>query len=407
MIIKKEENIEQNAELIALFISLKKTWSSRERTLIKDARIAEGKGYKVVILCLKDSFLDINSKKENFNIIYHTGKIQLNFLKWYKYRYLANYINSQNITIIHCYDLNIIWPVCFILRKNKKTCLFFTILEGPKKIFFEFWHRALLSRIDQVFVRSKSMAEEVYLRLGIHPRKITVLGFGIETTEFKKSDIQKIKKELDVTSDTLSVGSLIPPHVENLELIFPLIYAINGYNQKHMGRVSLRLIMISEQKWNKNPIYQDLIRFIKDAGCEDNILFYSNSTIENFQRSVDLWITPFEGQHLSEFAVKSIFLGVPFLTARSSEGMDFLGQYSEVGEAYRPDDSFGLREKLEIILSDKKRYVKAITKFMPNINASHSMDFYTRSLLMRYSKTLNARKRVADKVIGVNSKKLG
>ncbi|MBT7611196.1 MAG: hypothetical protein HN576_15655 [Bacteriovoracaceae bacterium] len=353
---------------------------------------------------MKDSFLDQYSQREGLEVKYHFGKVQRHFYKWYRYRFLSKLLKSEKVIFIHCYDLNLIWPICFFLRNSPMIPLFLTIDRAPRRSYLEIWHKALLTRVDQVFVSSESMIDEAKLRLGLLPRKITVLGYGVSIGEIQKSDLNKIKSELAINTESHTIGSLISPHHKNMDFILPLIYAVNGYNQKHHGDKDLRLILISEKKWNQNQIYKELIRFIKDAGSEEDILFYSGCSIEMFQRAVDLWISSAEGNNLSDYAVKSLLLGVPILVPRNAEVMELFNSFPGTGEAYRKNDSLGVREKLEKVLAKKKTYLKQVAKGSKKIKIMHSVEAYSETLISRYKKTISARKRAATKTRNILSR---
>ena len=386
-----------NKESVSVFASLSESWGTRERTLLKDAEIAQDNKLNPVIFCKKGSFLAKNANAVGFPVIYHLGKVQGHIFKWYKFRNFSNYLNSKNINFIHCYDLRILWVLCFLLRNMPMTPLFLTITSELKKSYLEIWHKTLISRVDQVFVFSDSISEEVRLRLGIVPRKITKLGYGVDVQPVTKTIITKVKKELGITSGVFSVGSILSPHFKDLEPILPLIYAVIGFNQKYLDGTHVKLILISEEKWNKNPLYQDLIRFIKDAGCEEDVLFYSGTTLEVFQRSVDLWLGIFEGYHISDFAIQALLNEIPILVPRNSEVMELIDTYSGIGEAYRREDSFGLREKMEKVLLNKKTYQKEVIKNSKIISATHRKSLYVDDLLGRYNKIMAARVRAASK----------
>jgi hypothetical protein len=391
------EDITKTNKEISLFVCLTESWGTRERSLLKDALIARKNELNPLIFCLKDSYLDQYAQKEHFTIMHHHGKVPKKFYKWYTYHYFSKFVLTKNISLIHCYDLNLIWPLCYFLRKSPIIPLFLTIDREPNRSYLEIWHKTLLRRIDQVFVSSVSMIDEAKLRLGILPRKITVLGYGVDAEAINKVDLAKVKKELGISASSHTIGSLISLHHKKMDSILPLIYAVTGYNQKHNGEKNLRLILISEQKWNHNFIYKDLIRFIKDAGREDDILFYSGKSIETFQKSVDLWLSSFEENNLSDYSVKSLVLGVPILVPRNAEVMELFNIYPDIGEAYRRNDSLDVRDKLEKILVNKKTYIKKASKEAISIGMTHSVSAYAKELLARYTKTQHARKRAAAK----------
>lgn len=393
----KLEHSLENKESLSLFASLSKGWGTRERTLIKDALIAKDNQLNPIIFCKKGSFLEKKAREKNLEVFLHHGKVKANFFKWYKFRYLSIFLSENKINFVHCYDLKILWVLCFILRNKTTIPLFLTIGSELKKSYLELWHKTLVSRVDQVFVFSQAIAEEVKLRLGFPLRKVTNLGYGVSSTSVPRTMISKVKKELGVSSKVQTVGSIMSPHHKNLDSIFPLIYAVIGYNQKYHEENELRLILISEDKWNTNPLYQDLIRFIKDSGSEENILFYSGATLQTFQKSVDLWIGIFEGYHITDYAIQALLNGVPILVPRNSEVMELMELYPGIGEAYRRDDSFGLREKMERVLKNKRDYEREVAKCSKKITLAHSEESYQSTLLERYQKLSHARKRAASK----------
>ncbi|MCO4792759.1 MAG: glycosyltransferase [Bacteriovoracaceae bacterium] len=378
----------------AVYICPSVMWGARERTVLRDALISKSNGLDPYIYCLKDSSLDVAARENNINVIHHYGKIQTRFFKWYKLFGLGKIVRADNIAYVHCYHLNFIWPLSFFLGSRPEIPLFFTTHKEITKKYTEFYHKTLTSRVDQFFVSSKGLISNLLVHLDIPMRKIKVLGLGKKDQEIQKSEIAKVKKDISFDKDIKIIGSYISSHHKNPDSVVPLIYATMGYNQKFQDEQKVRLVLISDKNWNQVFVYQELIRFIKDLGSENDVIFYSGVGLSAFQKSLDVWVSAETIENLEDHAVDALLQGVPMLAPRTSSSKDLLETWGEVGLTYKGGDARDLRDQLSLILAKKKKYSRQITKIIEDMAIQNQMSTYQESLAETYRKFFTARQRV-------------
>ncbi len=388
----KKSNFENRRN--AIYICPTNLWGTRERTVIRDALISKEQGLDSWIYCLKDSFLDIAARENDLQVIHHYGKIQTRFIKWYKLFGLGKIVRAEDVALVHCYHLNFLWPLAFFLKSRPEIPLFYTTHREIANKYTEFYHKALLSRVDQFFVSTVGLNANLIVHLDIPPRKIKVLGFGNELIEVSRTEVSKVKKDLSFDKEVWTVGTFLSSHQTTTENILPLIYAIMGFNQKNQERKS-RLVLICDRNWNQVLIYQELIRLIKDLGSEDDVYFYSGVGLSTFQKSIDVWVSAETSENLEDLAVGAVFQGTPVLIPRTSSAKELIQSWGEVGLTYKAGDARDLRDQLSLLVDKNRKYTRQIGKITEEVMTYNLYDYYESRLSETYQTIFAARQRVS------------
>ena len=108
-------------------IGLSFDWNSIERTVIADARAIMNAGGNVHLYTFRDSHLDRQAKKWKIICHYHQGAVATKIFKWNKLKAVAKLIRNNQIDLVHCYDIKILWPLCYFLRADSLTPLVLTL----------------------------------------------------------------------------------------------------------------------------------------------------------------------------------------------------------------------------------------------------------------------------------------
>lgn len=390
----KKSNFENRRK--AIYICPTNLWGARERTVLRDALISKEKGLEASIYCLKDSFLDHAAIENGLQVIHHYGKVQTRFFKWYKLFGLGKIVRADDIAFVHCYHLNFLWPLSFFLGSKPEIPLFFTTHREIAKKYTEIYHKTLLSRVDQFFVATEGLITNLIVHLDIPPRKIKVLGFGNESVEVSRSDVTKVKKDLSFDKEVWTVGTFLSSHHTTPDNVIPLIYAIMGFNQKNPEKKA-RLVLICDRNWSQVLIYQELIRFIKDLGSEDDVYFYSGVGLSTFQKSINVWVSAETSENLEDLAIGAVFQGTPVLVPRTSSAKELMQNWGEVGLTYKGGDARDLRDQLGFLLEKTRRYTRQIGKITDEIMEENLIDHYRESLSKTYQKIFIARQRVSKR----------
>jgi glycosyltransferase involved in cell wall biosynthesis len=388
----KKSNFENRRK--AIYICPSNLWGARERTVLRDALISKDMGLEPLIYCLKDSYLDLEAKQSNLEVIHHYGKIQTRFIKWYKLFGLGKIVREEDVALVHCYHLNFLWPLSFFLKSRPEIPLFFTTHKEISKSYREFYHKALLSRVDHFFVSSAGLVSNLMVHMDIPPRKIQVLGFGNEVIEISRTEASKVKKDLSFDKEVWTLGTFLSSHHTSPENVLPLIYAVMGFNQKKQDE-SARLILICDRNWNEVLIYQELIRLIKDLGSEDDVYFYSGVSLGTFQKSIDIWLSAETSENLEDLAIGAVFQGTPVLVPRTSSSKELFGKWGEVGLTYKAGDARDLRDQLCLMVEKNRRFIRQIAKITEELMESNHFEHYKERLHDTYHNIFAARQRVS------------
>ncbi len=114
------------SDLTTLFICPSLEWRTLERKAISDCLYMRDCGGNPILFCIKGSMVDLEAERLDLQRIYYTGQ-QLN--RFFDFRYVRDmkkFLKENRFDIVHCYSLDFIWGVCFILMSNPKVPLLLT-----------------------------------------------------------------------------------------------------------------------------------------------------------------------------------------------------------------------------------------------------------------------------------------
>ena len=378
-----------------LYICPSHKWGARERMVIRDCLITKEIGHNAFIYCLKDSLLDIKAKELLIDRIHHQGKIRTKFFRWYKLRSLTQYIHRLNISIVHCYSLNFLWPTSLYLRRKPACVLVFTFNYKIKKIYKNFWFRPLVARLDVAFLPIKETFEEVRGHLDIPLRKVQFCGLGLSLNE-KKSRDREIFSESEVKSNWL-IGACVGGHEKKFSHLIPLLRMVKSINSRTRSGKKVKLILLSEKKWNKSLIFPELRSFVNTQELASDVAFENPSNLLDYLVEMDMWVSLPVEEFVEDYPLIALFNNIPVLSPRTSAFQEVLREYGEVGESYKIGDAREMRTKCEKILSKRSSYVNNIKKSADSLRHYFGATSYKNQVLNVYERALNKRKRYSDK----------
>ena len=376
-------NIFRNQQNILLVCPTNNS-GTRERMLLRDAIHLNHIGHNVFVYCYRDSFIDIECKTIGIDCLYHEGREHTKVLHWYKLRKLRGHINKFDVNVVHCYELNFLWPLSFFLKNKPYIALFFTLTYDVHRFYKQFWFRALLSRLDLVFLPAREMIESIHGHLDIPLRKIYFSGLGLKNVEF-----QKVKKKLD--GSIWNLASWVNEHETNIDNLSVCLEALWSLNIKKEVNKPCYLHLYSMKKWEENIIYQKVLDKIKEYGLENFVKFHHESKIENI--NADIWISYQTASPLEDYSLTAILKGIPVLTPRNSTTQELNRMYGLANQTYFPSDSRELRTEIVEVIKNYEDYVTACESAREELWAEHGEEGYKYSLFRIYEKHLNKRKR--------------
>lgn len=380
---KAETSNSTSSKRNVLYICPSDKWSSVERLAIKDALFNLEQGHQSYIYCIRDTFVDLEAKKHNIPRFFHQGKLSTKILKWNRFYDLAQEIRNRDINLVHCYDYKLVWPLSFFLRTNPIISLVLTCNQFLQKYYDRIWHKALISRVDQVIVPYSRMAEDVRSRLRVPERKVEALGLGIQSS-FSILETNE--------SGPFKIAVNIPPHEKDFSFLKTIFNALEALNSVQKER-EIQLLLLNEQPWEETLIYQELKHYILDMGVANYIQFVGKSDIEKIQSQIHLWLQLNNDVVVEDLSLKAIIKGLPILVPRSDFSMKVLKEFPSIGEIYKLGDSRELRDKILRILKGHQNYREYLKGRNEDLLCEFGKDSYQEGLERVYQKVIKKRER--------------
>jgi glycosyltransferase involved in cell wall biosynthesis len=381
-----------------LFICPGNCWSTKERTALSDAINARNDGLSPTLCCIKDSFLDRFAKEYSIETIGYEGELRFSVRNFLKQLKLLRGILSHNFSLIHCYDINILFPVCYLLRLNPITPLIYTQSTLVKQSYRKIWFQLLLRRVDLVILPFEEMQSNVETQLNLSSRKIvflpSVIRFDFHGSKKQTADIPK------------KVGAYISfgrSSQKTCDTIFPLLNAAHVLNTKGQVKEDLELYFYSDMVWEEFTIKEKINQYIEENALNIRVHFLAKSNIVDFQRNMDIWVGLEVPEAFEDNLLGAMSVQTPVVAPRSAISMEFLhGHMVPAGETYKSNDSRDLRAKIYKIISAFERYAKAMKYLSDEIRNKYSKENHRRGQLDLYHRLIRKRKRAYSRSLRQN-----
>lgn len=372
-----------------LFICPTNRWNTRERSLLYDIENAIDNDNEVLFYGLKGSPVDRRIDSNKVQKYYHPGLVQTHFFLWPKLIRLSALLEDPALNLVHCYKLNILWPICFFLRGNKKVSVVLSQFFELKKNYRGLWHRLLIKRCDLIFVPFEHLVKNLWSRIGVHPRRIEVrtpcLYMGSKESS-GKAIFEKFEQ-------FYSIGIYISEADKDVEALYPYLRALIVVNERFKWERPIKLVFVTEGSWNEKVVYLKLKQKILDEGIEEHIVFHSDDHPASYMHYFDLWMSLPSGEGLDDLSLLATSIGTPILAARHPSVVEFYTEYGKIGETYKASDVRDIVRKWELILSKSELYQDEIELAANKIKERYSHKAYKNQYVSSIQKIVARRER--------------
>lgn len=401
MSIKKENLVRaplKNKNFFYVGLSFK--WGTLERKIITDALSAKKSGAEVFLYTFRDSALHINARKEGIECIYHHGLVATKFVKWHKLKFVSKLLKKHSIDIVHCYDIKILWPLCYFLKSKPLIPLVLTLTSDLERLYRGFWYRPLNRRIDQVFISTEVMSENVWGNLGIPSTKVFEVGLGIKKVNVDKSEKKPFFKFSD---DRWYLGTNLSGVETNIKFLDTLFNALQVLVQNSIAGKEITFVLGSEKNWAECLITDELRRKVKDWGLEEHVAFMGPCKIQELQQDLDLWLSLKDDGPLEDYAISALMNGIPALLPKTTASMELLTPSKNGFEGlYRKNDARSLRKQCELILGNYKVHKDVVLSDSKDYCEQFELENYEVKISKSYHKLIKRRLRLMrSKVIKI------
>ncbi len=370
-------------------------WSTIERTALRDGKILTSEGHQVFYYLLQDSHLDLKVKSYGMKAFYHQGRMSTSLLQWTRLRSIPTIIEQNEIEIVQCYDLHMLWPISFFLRKKSLVPLIFSHNVEIQKVYHNFWYRPLIARIDMTLLPNKEMIEGVVGSLRIPAHKIDFCGLGVgEERLYEEETNQPTSGHfLENFNEDWLLGCYVGAHEDNIEYLKPLFQALAVLREQRPNDRGVKLVLISDKAWDQHLLTTEIGNYLVDTGLDQDVLFESKTPVIKVQRWMDLWIGLRSFEAIEDYTVTSLLGGIPVVMTRSTASIELLRQYPKIAETYKRNDSRELRCKIMDLMSNFKDSQKALKMAYSDLVKQFGVTTYKEQLLHVYDKSVEKRSR--------------
>lgn len=373
------------------FFAPSNRWETSERNVIRDAQIARDLGARVIIYCYRDSVLDEWCKNHHFETRYCTGKIKNRFKLFKTIKRLITFFKKENVELVHCYNVEHIWPLAFFLRTDRQISLVFSLSHELKYFYRNIWFRPLVARIDHIFFISWEMVDNISGHLGVPMRKMGYIGTGgAEPSEKGKPPFSRDK-------DSFYIATNVSGTERRIKFIDVILNAFKILVQSNLLEKKLYLVLASEKRWSHFVVANELRRKLTDMGLESNLIFVDSHEMGEVQQHVDLWIGQERTEDIEDYCVEALLNNRPVIFPRTASSVEIIRQFGQVGETYKNGDGRELRHKIKKTLESLVKYEKSLEKSLSKIDEFFGPQVYRQRLGDSYLKLVSRRERYLRK----------
>jgi hypothetical protein len=376
---------------VFFYFALSYRWETSERNVIRDARVAREQGAKVIVYCYRDSVVDSWCKNHHIITMHPQGKItnRIKLLKTIKN--LVSTFKKENVALIHCYDVDHLWPLAFFLRTDRVISLVFSLSHELKNFYRNIWFRPLVARIDHIFFISWEMVDNISGHLGVPMRKMDYIGTGGNSVE--KSDKKPFTKE----RNAFYIGTNVSGTERDIKFIDVILSGFKILVESNLLDKKLYLVLASEKRWSHFIVANELRRKLTDMGLESNFIFVDSFEIFEVQLKVDLWVGQDRTEDIEDYCIEALLNRRPVLFPRTASSAEVIRQFGKIGETYKADDSREWRHKVIKVLENLDDYQKGFTKNLSKIKEFFGPDIYRERLGKSYQSLVGRRERFLRK----------
>jgi glycosyltransferase involved in cell wall biosynthesis len=376
-------------DLTTLFVCPSDNFGTLERRAIADSVFFRDIGGNSIIFCLKDSYIDHEAKLQDIPTIYYTGK-KVN--KFFDLSYLLDMrkiLIENRFDIIHCYNLNYVWNICFLLMANPKVPLFLTFNSFIEKAYKNIIQKWLFRRIDHVITFCRATREIAQEYLPVSSRKIKIAGGGVEVG----------KKTEELEGSTRAIGAFIHKGGKYYQKIETILYTITPL-LKAVEDLSLNLEFrfYCEKDWNELKRFPDIQEKIEELGVGDRVFFDTVHKRELAIQKLDIFVGTDFDEPFNDLEVMALLYFIPVVIPRTASRQGLLLDSKFIGESYHRFDARELKDKLLKILVNEQVYLTEIQEYHEKLSNLHGMDAYSERIMGFYERNFAKRLRVSKKL---------
>lgn len=374
-------------DLSVLFICPSDEWGTLERRVINDCHYLRDIGGSPVLYCTKGSPIDREAQKLSLPRQFYKGKKVNRIFDLTYFIDIKKVIKENKFDIVHCFSLDYVWTLCFLLMTQPQLPLFLTFNRFLEKNYNGFVEKWLFKRVDLIMTFSSNIRSVVLNNLPVIPRKVHVVGAGVELYNVKKDEKDESQKVIGcfVTSKT---------QFENLNAFLYLIKPMRGLGPKSSQQ--LKFLIYSDRSMEEYFDVEKINELIDQLGVRKHVFFVETQRPDEAIRKMDIYVSLSFDEPFCDLEIVSTLLGVPIVAPRTPSRRQLIGKLPGIGHTFYFQDSRELRSQIEKILTNESKYKSSLGENFERLNLTHGLDNYVEKVYGHYVRLYSQRLRFAS-----------
>ena len=374
-------------DFTVLLVCPSQKWSTIERRVLFDSTLLRNMGCNPVILCYKNSQIDIEADIEDIPRVYISSK--LSFYKGTQFlAELRRLVMEKRFDIIHCYSLFPLWFSAFILGSHQHIPLFLTYNENIQVKPFSVVSKWLLRRVDFIFTLSKGVEDFLKDVFPVPPKKLRTLGTAIELGAKKPSEENESPKQ---------IGCVINNLTELQKLHFPIKTFRLLKNEYSSEWEHLELFIFLGPRVYQQDRAKDVLTELDYEFYKGDIHLISLKGKESRLKEVDIFFGTAFDEPINDYEIAALISGIPVLFPRTGMRQSLVHAMGFQAESYFESDLREAKAKLLILLKNNQVYCKSLENRKQEIVNFHGLESYVSKFQKFYEMAYSKRLRLKQK----------
>lgn len=390
--------ITSQVRISLLVVCLGNKWTSSEVNAFYNCLLFKNKGYGVHLYCLKNSILSELAIKAGINCIFPEGKISFKIWNWTRLGRLRGLLYEYNISIIHCYEIRLIWILAYFLRKYPFIPLVLSSYSDPPKSYTKIWHKILKRRIDYTIIPTLDYYNLFKFILKIPKRKVGRINGPLIKADIKdKSFHYALEWQFSnglskLYKDHWFIGTEVagPKNIIDLKNILNSLKIIN--KEFFLGK-KIHIFLFSPVDWNNNPYYPAICKTLRKNDSKGQVSFIHLEDVSSMQAHMDIWLSLPNRELLNRNFISSILHGVPAVVSKGSEIDGIFNKYPKICEVYKRGNTGQIINSFREIMLNYGAYQASIHEESKSLTSGFEKESFFKGLEEVYLFLLRKRKR--------------
>lgn len=337
-----------------MLVCISGAWGGLEQVAAADALDRGALGYKVKVLCLQGTPIHESLAHKKEITVLPLSFRPRDLLDFKLKNELERLIVEDDINLIHLHQPTLLGSVSPWLWRFPRVSLIVSrhIMSGHNKK--DFFHRALYSRVDQFFVMSETLKENVLATHPIKEKNVKLVRLGLDFDRFDpaKVDARAQRQRWGADDDTHVIGLVgrIDPAKGHSTFIraAAALLGNTGFSRK------LKFVIVGEETLGQSQGYIDELKeMVTQFRIENHIVFAGyQHNIPEVMNALDVLVMPSRQEAFGLVAIEAMAMETMIVISSGGSAREIVGENEEFGLLVRPDDAYDLQKKLQTLISN-------------------------------------------------------